>query len=116
MPDLKGEVSPLAWVHLGLLIIALLVAYFFAFQSLSVIALKIARGQSIANERFFYVPKFTEYIKVFLFMISFIFVFLLLILLIIPGILFGLRYSQAYWIILEKEEKFSFNLKITYQP
>jgi hypothetical protein len=111
LPDLHEGTMLSSGVQFGLLIVALCVAYFYIFQSLSIIALKIARGQSIANEKFYYVPTLKEYSKIFLFMVMFLLIFVLLIVLIIPGILFGLRYSQAYWIFLEKEGRFSFNFK-----
>jgi hypothetical protein len=106
LPKLLEEQSASNWIWFGFLFLLWITAQGYLFEGLSKTALKMARGHSTTDEPFVSFPKPFEFIKITIFLIFIIAVVFVLLILIIPGIYFGLKYSQAYWITLEKRGKF----------
>ena len=105
LPKLSEEQSASNWIWCGFLFLLWITVQGYLFEGLSKTALKMARGQSTTDEEFVSFPTPFEFIKITIFLIFIIVVAFVLLMLIIPGIYFGLKYSQAYWIILEKRRK-----------
>ena len=105
IPKLSEEESASNWLWFGLLFLLWVAVQGYLFEGLSKAALKIARGYSTRDTLFVSFPTLFEFIKLAVSSIFILVIFFIALVLIFPGIYFGLKYSQAYWIILEKRGK-----------